>query len=112
MSERLKRQWKKFNVKDLKQIIKTEKLGKVSKMRKNELINILIHKEVDISKYKSSRVKREVSEERKTQLKEQLARARELKQQYKRPALEPIKEEEQTVEEQKPVKLKLKKKDT
>jgi hypothetical protein len=94
MSDKLKRQWRKFNVKDLKRIIKEEKLGKVSKLRKDELINVIIHKGVDITKYKSSRVKKQVSEERKQVLREQLKRAREKKQKKKKSKpLESIKEE-------------------
>lgn len=70
---------KKFLVKDLKNVMKAEGLGKAGKKKKSELINIIIASNVSLEPYKTSKVKREVSEERKEKLREQLKKARAFK---------------------------------
>ena len=78
LSESRKRsKLKKFLIKDLKRIVKQNGVKGYSKWNKSRLIDEIVERNINISAEKSTKVKREMSEERKQVLREQLKKARE-----------------------------------
>lgn len=75
-TKRKEMQLKKFNSKDLKKLLKEHKVKGFSKMTKSKLVQKVLEMQIDFSNAKSSRVKREMTEERKEILRERLKKAR------------------------------------